>query len=143
VFSILGKGHWLFIGAVSLRWRVLLQQLQYGTGDNKASRESMTWYGAALASVTCLEYSLAHGLNIQDSVKEDGTNVFCLDAGRCVVHTILACCVYATSTSHTCCKLQYCILNRVPSFAGVYFTANLTHSSIATKCITNCAGVLI
>eukprot|EP00953_Heterococcus_sp_UTEX-ZZ885_P035404 18283-Heterococcus_DN1.PRE.1 len=76
------KGHWLFIGAVSWRWRILLQQLQFGTGDNKASREYMTWYGAAVASVTCLDYALEHGLSIEDCAKDDGSNAFCLGAGR-------------------------------------------------------------
>jgi hypothetical protein len=45
----------------------------------------MTWYGAAVASVTCLDYAIEQGLKIEDCAKEDGSNAFCLDAGRCVL----------------------------------------------------------
>eukprot|EP00953_Heterococcus_sp_UTEX-ZZ885_P014868 8393-Heterococcus_DN1.PRE.2 len=96
VFSYAGKGQWLFIALVCQKWQAayetMLRELQLSSpdppDDNAATAvegaervERVTLFSAALESVSCLQYAVANGLQV-DGLNAKGVFAFARACGR-------------------------------------------------------------
>jgi hypothetical protein len=95
VFSYAGKGQWLFIALVCQKWqaayKAMLRELQLSSPDGPPAAatavegaervERVTLFSAALESVSCLQYAVANGLQV-DGLNGKGVYAFARSCGR-------------------------------------------------------------